>query len=146
MQSCSFSGFVEEVLMMTFLVLVFWRTWNVLKRIEWLQSRLSFTFQRKHVCSYVPASPHSIIPPEDELQHQLRKFVNKSPCPEEAFENLILHKQISMPSNKVECTVWKLCGYCAELPLLSSTNLLFAAIFFSKKWIFGHIGAKLTFS
>ncbi len=27
----------------------------------------------------------SITPPEDELQHQLRKFVSKPPCPEEAF-------------------------------------------------------------
>ncbi len=26
-----------------------------------------------------------ITPPEDELQYQLRKFVNKFPCPEEAF-------------------------------------------------------------
>ncbi len=27
----------------------------------------------------------SITPPEGEVQHQLRKFVNKSPCPEQAF-------------------------------------------------------------
>ncbi len=27
----------------------------------------------------------SITPPEDERQHQLRKFVIESPCPEEAF-------------------------------------------------------------
>ncbi len=34
--------------------------------------------------------PHSLLctsitPPEDELQHQLQKFVIKPPCPEEAF-------------------------------------------------------------
>ncbi len=27
----------------------------------------------------------SITPPEDELQHQLRQFVTKSPCPDKAF-------------------------------------------------------------
>ncbi len=27
----------------------------------------------------------SITPPEDELQQQIRKFVTKSPCPDEAF-------------------------------------------------------------
>ncbi len=32
----------------------------------------------------------NITPPEDELQHQLRKFVIKSPCPEEAFYLQIL--------------------------------------------------------
>ncbi len=34
-----------------------------------------------HITSYVPVSP----PPEDELQQQLRKFVTKSPSPDEAF-------------------------------------------------------------
>ncbi len=33
------------------------------------------------ITSHVPASP----PPEDGLQQQFRKFVIKSPCPEEAF-------------------------------------------------------------
>ncbi len=61
----------------------------------------------------------SIAQPEDELQQQFRKFVNKPPCPEEAFCLQISYKQLKLRalpyavSSKVLNQIFELCKYAS---------------------------------